>query len=98
MDWKAPSSEMNNYMIEENLKELNEDDVLKIVIRNTDLTYLEKFLQDFKIKSEIYISPVYNEIELVDIANFIKNYKGSNDLRMQVQLHKIIWKPEERGV
>ena len=98
MDWKMPSCGMCKKMLEENLSLLSKDDVLKAVVRKADLPYLKKFLDTYKLKCPVYISPVFGDIELSDIADFIKDYHGSNQVRLQVQLHKIIWEPNMRGV
>lgn len=34
---------------------------------------------------------------MTDIVDFLKDNK-LNDVRMQLQMHKFIWDPEERGV
>lgn len=102
MDYKCKSSLMERTMLLSNLEKLSETDVLKFVINNEDFDCVEKVLRDFNIKSYIYISPISNEIELPDIVEFMKkcNEKGidMSKVRMQVQLHKIIWNPDMRGV
>lgn len=102
MDYKCKSSLMEKRMMLSNLEKLDENDVLKFVINNEDFDCVEKILKEFNIKSYIYISPIFNEIELPEIVNFMKkcNENGFNmsKVRMQVQLHKIIWNPDMRGV
>ena len=45
----------------------------------------------------MFISPVYGSIDPADIVDFmIEN--DMNDVKLQLQLHKFIWDPEERGV
>lgn len=98
MDWKMPSSGMCDEMVEDNLGILWKMDVLKAVVRASDLPYLRFFLDKHSLKCPVYISPVYGEIQLPEIAEFIKKYHGDNILRMQLQMHKFIWNPNERGV
>ena len=43
------------------------------------------------------ISPVYGKIQLAEIADYLIEY-GMNNVAMQLQTHKIIWGPNERGV
>ena len=54
------------------------------------------------IKSYIYLSPIFNEIEPSELVDFLKDLhnKGINTdkIRVQIQLHKIIWDPMKRGV
>ncbi|MDE5791976.1 MAG: 7-carboxy-7-deazaguanine synthase QueE, partial [Oscillospiraceae bacterium] len=46
---------------------------------------------------QIYFSPVFDKIQPADIVNFMKINK-LNQVKLQLQLHKYIWNPEERGV
>lgn len=102
MDYKSPSSNMEKKMKLENLEKLRENDVLKFVVNESDLEIVEKILRDYNIKSYIYISPIYKKIELPKIVDFMKkcNLDGidMSKVRMQVQMHKIIWNPNMRGV
>lgn len=102
MDYKCKSSLMEKTMVLSNIEKLGENDVLKFVINSNDFECVEKILKGFNIKSYIYISPIFNEIELPEIVEFMKrcNENGINmsKVRMQVQLHKIIWNPDMRGV
>lgn len=98
MDWKLPSSNMCEQMKESNLHKLRGYDVLKMVARSADLPYIKDFLDSHTVNCPVYISPVFGEITLPEIADFVKGYRGHNTVRMQVQLHKIIWNPDERGV
>ena len=43
------------------------------------------------------LSPVFGAIEPKALVEFIKENKMNNAM-VQVQLHKIIWDPNERGV
>lgn len=98
MDWKSISSRMNSKMLTENLLELKSYDVLKFVVgSNVDLLDMKDVIDTHKIKAQIYVSPVFGQIEMEDIVNFMKR-NNMNDVKLQVQLHKIIWNPEKRGV
>lgn len=48
----------------------------------------------------IFISPVYGELSNEEIVNWMLASKimTANNARFQVQLHKIIWDPNKRGV
>ena len=100
MDYKCPSSEVEDKMDKDNLKFLDEDDVLKFVVGSEeDLNKCCKILGQNNIKAQVYISPVFGKIEPVEIVNYMKEHKTIfKNSRVQVQLHKIIWNPDERGV
>lgn len=102
MDYKLPSSNMERFMILENLEKLTENDVLKFVTEESDLKRIKEVLQMYNIKSYVYISPVFGKIEPSRIVDFMKemNKEGVNmsRVRTQVQLHKVIWDPNKRGV
>lgn len=109
MDYKCPSSNMNSHMLLQNYKALNKNDVVKFVVADTqDLDKAYAFIKDLKYMYNMantqeveyplfYISPVFNKIELKDIVQYMKD-KNMEGVRLQVQLHKIIWDPDKRGV
>ena len=100
LDYKTISSGMNNKMTN-NYEKLREQDVLKIVCNRDDLDSIKSILKS-NIKAFIYLSPIYKEIEPYELVEYLKilNKEGYNTdkMRVQVQLHKIIWDPNERGV
>lgn len=96
-DWKAPSSKMNNFMLEDNLVIFDEKDIVKIVVTDDDFPEVEKVLKSGT-KAQIYISPVFNQVTMSKIPEFVISHKQYNNLRCQVQLHKIFWEPDKRGV
>lgn len=97
MDWKAPSSKMNKFMIESNLSILDESDIIKIVVTDNDFDEVEKIVNS-KTKAQIYISPVFNQVTMEKIPEFILKHKEYDNLRCQIQMHKIFWDPNKRGV
>lgn len=97
MDWKAPASKMNQFMVEENLSYLDEGDIIKIVVTDDDFDEAEKIINSDTL-AEIYISPVFNQVTMNKIPEFILKNKNCENLRCQVQLHKIFWEPDKRGV
>ena len=98
VDYKSISSGMNNKMDLSNLSVLQKKDVLKFVVGTVeDLEDMKRVLDEYKPLCHIFVSPVFGQIEPVEIVNFIKDNKLDN-CRVQVQLHKIIWDPLERGV
>ena len=102
MDYKTPSSLMEKNILLSNIEKLTENDVLKFVVNENDLDTVEKVIRDYNIKSYIYISPIFGEIQANKIVEFMKemNERGidMDKVRVQVQLHKIIWDPNMKGV
>nr|WP_319217816.1 putative 7-carboxy-7-deazaguanine synthase QueE [uncultured Trichococcus sp.] len=100
MDYKLPSSGMERMMALGNFDYLTEKDTVKFVSGSmADLEKARELINKYKLteKTSIFISPVFGEIELESIVDFMKDNQ-MNGVNMQVQLHKIIWDPNERGV
>lgn len=100
LDYKLPSSNMESYMLTENYQYINSQDVIKFVIGSQeDLKQALLIIKNYQLleKCQIYFSPVYDKIQPVEIINFMKINK-LNQIKLQLQLHKYIWNPEERGV
>lgn len=102
MDYKLPSSGVEKNMNLNNLEKLRKNDVLKFVIGKDDFDRIKEVIENHSIKSYIYLSPIFGEIEPFEIVDFMKimHTQGidTSKMRVQVQLHKIIWNPNERGV
>ena len=103
VDYKCPCSGMQSKMSETNFDFMDENDVLKFVVaHNQDLETVKDFLERHQnFKGTIFISPCFNTIPLPQLADKVKMMKKiypKLDIRLQVQLHKIIWDPEKRGV
>lgn len=100
MDYKLPSSGMERMMALENFDHLTDKDTVKFVSGSmADLEKARELINKYKLteKTSIFISPVFGDIELESIVEFMKDNQ-MNGVNMQVQLHKIIWDPNERGV
>ena len=98
VDYKSISSGMNSKMDLENISILRRQDVLKFVVGTIqDLEDMKEIIQNFHPICNIFVSPVFEQIAPVEIVNFIKDNKLEN-CRVQLQLHKLIWDPQERGV
>ena len=105
MDWKCKSSGMSAKMKMENLETLGADDVLKFVVGTTeDLEETESVVKSLAEKKRdmphLFISPVFGNLSNEEIVNWLLGCSTmvKNNARFQVQLHKIIWDPDRRGV
>ena len=98
MDYKCKSSGMEDKMILSNLEFLQPKDVIKFVVSNyNEMEKMEYILESSKCKAQPYVSPVFSAIEPKELVQYVLD-NGLNDVKVQVQLHKIIWDPNERGV
>ena len=100
MDYKLPSSGYEDKMIMENLRLLRENDTVKFVVSDRDdLDRAAEIIKEYELtgKCHIYFSPVFGTADLQEIAEYITDNK-MNDVRMQIQIHKVIWDPNKRGV
>lgn len=100
VDYKLPSSKMDKFMSLTNLSNVEQNDVYKFVIGSLeDLHEAHEIIQEYDLTTKclVYFSPVSGIIELEEIVEFMKD-KKLNNVRLQVQLHKIIWDKNARGV
>lgn len=98
VDYKCPSSGCEDFMCYSNFRNLSKDDVLKFVVATEqDLKTILTVCKLLEPNCAIYISPVFGKIDYETLANFVINC-GIKNVAMQVQLHKIIWGPDKRGV
>ena len=96
MDWKCSSSNMRNKMIESNLQLLDQSDVLKFVVGSyEDLDEMRRISS--KTVAQCFVSPVFGQIDPKDIVEYILD-NNLDYVRVQLQLHKLIWDPNMKGV
>lgn len=98
LDYKCPSSGEESKMILENIPKLRYKDVLKFVVGSKEDLCKSKYIIDNYAKyCQVYISPVFGNILPSEIVDFVLDNKMWN-VKTQIQLHKIIWEPDMRGV
>ncbi len=100
MDYKLPFSGMERQMLISNLKYLGEKDILKFVVQDVEeLKFVKDLITAYNLqgKTNLFISPVYGAIDPETIVEYMLA-QGWNDVNLQVQLHKIIWGQDSRGV
>lgn len=100
MDYKLPFSNMSSFMNVDNFSTLTKKDTVKFVCANNDdlqksLEIINKY--DLINKCNVYFSPVFNEIEPKQIVQFMID-NNLNGVNLQLQIHKFIWKPNQKGV
>ena len=90
MDIKTPSSTEEHQNRYENLPILKSKDQLKFVIASrSDFDWCTEILDYHEVESEILFSPVYESLKPVELADWILEKKLN--VRLQVQLHKLLW-------
>ena len=100
MDYKLPGSGMEEYMLPDNFACLTAKDTVKFVIKDyEDLLRARELIGEYDLtnRCHVFLSPVYGEIDPEDIVNFMKS-NNMNDVTLQLQIHKVIWDSEMRGV
>ena len=101
LDYKCPSSGQEDQMIMENIPFLVKGDVLKFVVgTEEDLTRMKEVVDEYVPNPhtwETFVSPVWGQMEGSRIVEFMLENDMQN-VRAQVQLHKIFWDPMTRGV
>jgi 7-carboxy-7-deazaguanine synthase len=99
MDLKTPSSGMLKKNLYENICFLKKEDEVKFVIGSReDYLWSKQIIEQYALdkRSVVLFSVVFDKILPVELVNWILEDKLN--VRFQLQLHKFIWKPEERGV
>lgn len=100
VDIKCPSSGMDEHFLPENLKHISANDEIKFVIANrNDYEWAKSFFLENigeNSKAAVLFSPAYSLIEPQELAKWILNDKLN--VRLQLQMHKYIWHPAQRGV
>lgn len=98
VDYKTDASGMSSKMDMNVMKSLSDKDVLKFVVGSIDDCKQAKCIIDsIKTEAAVYFSPVFGMIEPKDIVKFLLDNNMYN-CHVQVQLHKIIWPADMRGV
>lgn len=98
MDFKTLSSGMSDKMNLQAIKDLRSSDVLKFVVGSVeDMNQAVQVLQQLTTKPTIYFSPVFGTMQPKEIVEYIIGHK-LHHCQLQLQLHKLVWDPDKRGV
>jgi len=99
LDVKCPGSEMTDRMYWPNLDKLAGKDEVKFVIKHrTDYEWALNVVRErgLTTRCPVLFSPVFGELEPRQLAEWI--LADRLPVRLQLQLHKVIWDPSMRGV
>jgi 7-carboxy-7-deazaguanine synthase len=95
MDLKAPASGESDKNLWGNLPRLNARDEIKIVLADeADYEWARKAIRERKLDAicPVLLSPVAGKLEAKRLAEWV--LRDKLPVRMQLQLHKLIWGPE----
>lgn len=103
IDYKLPTSGMTDKMIWNNFLNLRPCDVIKFVVGSSEdiaqtIDIVKKLKSVYTVMPHIFIGAVYGMFDAQELVDIILREPALADARFQVQLHKIIWDPDERGV
>ncbi|HEU4962787.1 MAG TPA: radical SAM protein [Bacilli bacterium] len=102
VDMKVPSSRMSDKMHWDNLRHLDptRDEIKFVVGTREDYEWCLRLIREYDLAPakgyRLIFSPVFRAIEPEDLVNWI--LEDDLDARFQIQLHKIVWDPDKRGV
>ena len=103
IDYKLPSSGMTDKMIWKNFLSLRKSDVIKFVVGSDEDVKVMKdtitaLTEHYKKMPHIYAGVVFGEYEPKKLVEEIINEPIFKDVVYQLQIHKIVWDKDERGV
>ena len=97
LDVKTPKSNEDKNNFWPNLSKIKTNDEIKFVIQDfEDFSWSVDIIEKYQLnQNQILFSPVYNVLESEQLAEWI--LKHQLNVRLQLQLHKILW-GEKKGV
>ncbi|MCC6490574.1 MAG: radical SAM protein [Candidatus Hydrogenedentes bacterium] len=100
MDLKCPGSGESAKNDWSNIERLSPRDEVKFVIADrSDYEWTRGIIRDYRLPErchQVLVSPVFGSIDARDLVSWILD--DQLDVRFQLQLHKFIWPPDQKGV
>ena len=99
MDIKCPGSMMADRTLWSNLSHLSHHDEAKFVVKDrADYEWAREFVrrENLTARCHVLFSPVFGDLDPRILAEWL--LEDRLPVRFQLQLHKIIWSPDMRGV
>lgn len=99
VDLKAPGSKMDRHNNLDNLQYLDRKDQIKFVVADRrDYEWAKRIMAEHALaeKAQVLFSPVFGELHPRELAEWI--LADRLPARLQIQLHKYLWDPNQRGV
>ncbi len=98
VDIKCPGSGESEKMDWENIYRLRQQDEVKFVLMTpSDYEWAKQTIKQYSLtkKVKVLFSPVHGQMDPASLAEWI--LKDRLNVRLQLQLHKIIWPNQEKG-
>jgi 7-carboxy-7-deazaguanine synthase len=79
---------------------LGHEDTAKFVAGSrADLERAREIMEEYHLtdRCHVYYSPIFGAIEPAEIVDYMRE-RNMNKVRLQIQMHKVIWDPDRRGV
>ena len=103
LDYKLPSSGMEKNMLMANYQHLRSSDVVKFVVGSDNdvpsmlrtIEYMHKHCAEMP---HIYVGVVWGQYNAQRLVQLMLTEPLLSDCTLQLQIHKFIWNPNERGV
>lgn len=99
LDLKPPDSGEEAANLWTNIPLLKSKDEVKFVIASRrDYEWAREKLREFELnlRCTVLFSPVFGQVAPLDLVNWI--LEDRLPVRFQLQLHKVLWPPDQRGV
>lgn len=105
MDLKCPGSGESQRNLWSNLDHLRPSDEVKFVIKDrADWDWTARTIREHGLDAKVrdgrlaalLVSPVWGEVDLEQLAGWV--LESGLPVRFQMQLHKLIWGPDKKGV
>ncbi|RMG63393.1 MAG: radical SAM protein [Calditrichaeota bacterium] len=105
VDFKCPSSGMAGKNLESNVNCLSPRDEVKFVVgTREDFDWAVAFVEKHRLASRvgwILFSPVWGQLPPLQLTEWLlgePRLRALPSVRLQLQMHKFIWPPDQRGV
>ncbi|SIS66085.1 7-carboxy-7-deazaguanine synthase QueE [Alicyclobacillus vulcanalis] len=98
VDYKLPGSGEEHRMVPDHLSALSERDEVKFVIADDrDFARALEVLQAHPTRATVLFSPVWETMPPRDLVSLMLKHR-LRGVKLNLQLHKVIWDPSARGV
>lgn len=99
LDMKVPSSGESGKMQLDSLRSLRPQDEVKFVVGDrADFDWALDLIREYGLEGSVglLVSPVWEAVSPRELTEWV--LASGVDIRVQIQLHKLIWDPQTRGV